>query len=174
MDTTDLWKIRRLALAVAVILITIVLASVEIETPARISPLGIPLLIKRPDLLTIGLVIVSVYSSLRYVYYGFFAQPSPMRIRRQLMSGHLMQLPFQFEPVKYIEMVADELEKRFPRFGNKKVTYHATGGKHTKITVNVPLIVHVFCWIENFDYMLPVLANIVALTLWSYFMLFSS
>ena len=109
MDTTDLWKIRRLALAVAVILITIVLASVEIETPAKISPLGIPLLIKRPDLLTIGLVIVSVYSSLRYVYYGFLAKPSPMRIRRQLKTGNLLKIPIPFEPIRYVEMVINEL-----------------------------------------------------------------
>lgn len=168
MGTTDIWKIRRLALAVAVILITIILASVEIETPAKISPLGIPLLIKRPDLLTIGLVIVSVYSSLRYVYYGFLAQPSPMRIRRQLKTGNLLKFPMPFEPIKYVEMVTNEIEKQFPRFGNKKVTYHATAGEHTKVTVSIPPIIHVLCWIENVDYTLPIWANVAALSLWGY------
>lgn len=170
MDTSDLSKLRRLALGVAAVLITILLASVEIETPARIAPLGIPLVIKRPDLLTVGLVLVSLYSTLRYVYYGFFVRPSPMRLRRVLRTGRLMQLPLNLAEVdNYIENIGKEIYKNFPQFGNKKVSYIATGGKIKQVTVEVPLVIDVLCWVEAVDYSLPIIANIAALTLWGYF-----
>src|SRR5712671_6385513 len=86
MESTELSKIRRFALVVAVLLITLVVAGVELETPVRMSPLGVPIIIRRPDLLTIALVIAAIYSTLRYIYYGMLARPSPMRVRRELMA----------------------------------------------------------------------------------------
>jgi len=87
MDRPDLAKIRRFALVVPLILCTLVLAGVKLDTPLRVEPLGIPLLVQRPDLLSVGLVIAAIYSTLRYVYYGMLIQPSPMRARRELIAG---------------------------------------------------------------------------------------
>ena len=43
MEPPDLLKLRRFALAIAVVLVTLVLAGVKLESPARVAPLGIPM-----------------------------------------------------------------------------------------------------------------------------------
>jgi hypothetical protein len=88
-QTADLLKIRRFCFSVALILITYSIAGVKLDVPAKVQPLGIPFLIERPDLLAIGLVIASMFSSLRFVYYGMLINPSPMRARKRLLMGKL-------------------------------------------------------------------------------------
>src|SRR5258707_863194 len=82
----DIAKLRRFSLTVALILLALILADVKVEVPLRVSPLGVPLIINRPDLLTVSLAIAAIYSTLRFVYYGMFVSPSPMRARRDLLS----------------------------------------------------------------------------------------
>jgi hypothetical protein len=93
MEIPDFSKIRRFALIVALVLMTLIFAQVEIETPVKINPLGFPLIIKNPDLLSIALVLASFYALLRYIYYGMLAQPSPMHMRRILLSGRTFYTP---------------------------------------------------------------------------------
>jgi len=90
MTNADIIKLRRFCLTFGLILITFSLAGVEMESPARISPLGIPLTIKRPDLLGIGLVLGAAYSLFRYWYYGILVGLSPRKARKRLKSGTLV------------------------------------------------------------------------------------
>lgn len=170
METLDISKIRRFALAIALILTTLVLAEVEIETPVRIAPLGFPLIIRSPDLLTRALVIASVYAILRYIYYGMLAQPSPMRTRRILLSGKTLHTPSAGINIEeFAEQAEKEVERYFPMIGNQRVNFQAIqdhAGCH--IEIKVPPIVRAVCWIENLDFLLPIFANILAIALWSY------
>ena len=170
MDTLDISKIRRFALVIALILFTLVLAEVEIETPARIAPLGFPLIIRNPDLLSTALVIASAYAILRYIYYGTLAQSSPMRVRRILLSGKTLHTPSTGIGIEeFAEKAEKEVERYFPGIGNKKVDFKAIqdhAGCH--IELKVPAIVRAVCWIENLDFLLPIIANILAIALWIY------
>ncbi len=170
METLDISKIRRLALVVAVILFTLVLAEVEIETPVRIAPLGFPLIIRNPDSLTTALVIAAVYATLRFIYYGILAQSSPMRVRRILLSGRTLHTPSTgIDIEEYAEQAEKEVERYFPGIGNQRVDFKAIrdhAGCH--IEIKVPAIVRAVCWIENLDFLLPIIANILAIALWGY------
>ena len=171
MEAPELKSLRRFALVIAIVLITLILAQVELETPVRISPLGIPLIIRRPDLLTIALVLASIYATLRYVYYGMLVQPSPMRARRSLMSGRPLHTPTKGITIEeYPTKVEKELRRYFPKIGGKWVDYATSqdnAGCHLHIT-NVPVVIRALCCLENIDFLLPVIANIGALCVWGY------
>lgn len=79
----DLEKLRRFSLMVGLLLITYAFA-VDFDPSKTISPLGLSMKVTRPELLPIGLVLASLYSSLRFAYYGYVAgmSPSPPRRRR--------------------------------------------------------------------------------------------
>lgn len=170
METPDIAKIRRFALAIALILITLVLAEVEIETPVRIAPLGFPLIIRNPDLLIMALVIASVYAVLRYAYYGMLAQPSPMRARRILLSGKTLHTPSAgIDLMEFTEQAKKEVERYFPGIGSQRVNFQAfQGGAGCHVDIKVPAIVRAVCWIENLDFLLPIIVNILAIAFWSY------
>jgi hypothetical protein len=51
MESPDLSKIRRLSLGSSLLLMTLLFSGVRIESPAHISPLGVPLIIAKPNLL---------------------------------------------------------------------------------------------------------------------------
>ncbi len=170
MQIPDLLKLRTFSLVIAIILVTLVLAGVELETPMKISPLGLPLIIRRPDLISVALVIASIYVTLRYIYFGMLVQPSPMRARRELIAGrpvHTAKIGLEIE--SFAAQIEKEVGRYFPRVGRTPVTYEVTqDGKGVQLrNVKVPRIVHVVCWIENFDFLLPVVANIVAITFWA-------
>jgi hypothetical protein len=170
MESADITRIRRFALIVAVLLITLVVAEVELEIPVRMSPLGIPIVIRRPDLLTIALVIGALYSTLRYIYYGMLLQPSPMRARRELMAGRPVHTPaFGTGIENYAIDIGKEIDRYFPKIGKTRVTFEtswsAMGGKIEK--VNVPPVIRALCWIEDLDFLLPILANVGAVALWA-------
>ncbi len=171
MDRPDLAKIRRFALVVPLILCTLVLAGVKLDTPLRVEPLGIPLLVQRPDLLSVGLVIAAIYSTLRYVYYGMLIQPSPMRARRELIAGG-DYMTFSSDVLQgFDETRADfqrKIDRWFPQIGTHKVTFEVTlsGGQAKTTPLNVPRPVQMLCWLEDLDFLLPIGANIAAVGLW--------
>ena len=170
MQIPDLLKLRTFSLVIAIILVTLVLAGVELETPMKISPLGLPLIIQRPDLISVALVIASIYVTLRYIYFGMLVQPSPMRARRELLAGrpvHTAKLGLEIE--SFAAQIEKEIARYFPRVGKIAVTYDVTqDAKGVRLSnLKVPRIVHVVCWIENFDFLLPVIANVVAVAFWA-------
>lgn len=170
METPDLKSIRRFALVIALVLTTLVLAQVELESPVRVTPLGIPLIIRRPDLLTVALVVASVYATLRYIYYGMLVQPSPMRARRSLLSGKPLHTPtIGLELEEFVPQVEKEIDRYFPKIGRHKAQSEASQGSgECHIKIEVPVVVRAVCWIENIDFLLPIAANCAALLLWGY------
>lgn len=169
MELPELAKLRRFALSIAAVLITLVLAGVKLQTPAHVTPLGIPLIIQRPDLITLGLVIASFYAALRYIYYGMLVRSSPMRMRREL--------PHRTEPAIGVDQHAlntftaraqKDVDRYYPRVGRTIVSFQtrldAEGG-HV-FDMQIPPMVRVACWIENIDFLLPILANVIAVCLW--------
>jgi len=169
-EKPDLAKIRRLSLSVAAVLITFCIAGVELDVPARISPMGIPLIIKKPDLLSVGLVIALVYSTLRYIYYGMLVNRTPWNARRQLLLGKLVHTPrVDMSPQDYSAMFTKEMARYFPQVGKKTaridelMIYQSDNDSSAKIFV--PTIVKAFCWLEDIDFLLPVLASVAAILL---------
>ena len=79
----NLEKLRRFALAIALLLITYSLAAVELDAGETIRPLGIPLKINDPRSLGIGLVLASLYAAASFVMYGTWLTESPAHKRRK-------------------------------------------------------------------------------------------
>jgi hypothetical protein len=152
------------------ILFTLVVAGVKLDVPLKIEPLGIPLVVQRPDLLSIGLVIAATYSTLRYVYYGMLIQPSPMRARRELMLG-ARYVPgsggLEEELDKARADFQGKVDRWFPQIGKHKVTFEAILGTAALMeNVKVPRLVRLLGWIEDFDFLLPITANVMAVGFW--------
>ena len=88
MESTDIARLRRFALAAGVILLTYAIAAVELDTGETVRPLGVPLRIRNPDWLGIGLATAVLYGSLRFLYYGVMVEETPSaRRRRELAEG---------------------------------------------------------------------------------------
>ncbi len=171
MDTTDLQKLRRFSLTVAVVLATLVLADVKLDTPVRVAPLGIPMTIERPDLLTVGLLLVAFYTSVRYIYFGMLVHASPMRVRRELATRSENSLAKDIHELEAFRVQAQkDIDRYFPRVGSPKVTFdtvcNATGC-HLK-NLKVPRVVKIACLIEDIDFLLPIFANVSAISFWCY------
>jgi hypothetical protein len=83
----DSAKLRRFALTIGVVLFSYSIAGARLESPAHISPLGIPFEITKPLLLSIGLLLASFYASLRYYYYCMVLTMTPMKARSLLRAG---------------------------------------------------------------------------------------
>jgi len=87
----DLEKLRRFSLAAGLILIGYIAAGVELEAGARLSVLGVPFIIRRPELLPLCLALTSIYGLARFYFYGFMLARSPQRHRKDLLHklhGH--------------------------------------------------------------------------------------
>ena len=80
-------KLRRFALAVGLILLTYSLAGISMKPDSEISVIGLTFKVSRPELLPVGLVIASLYSMIRFYYYGFMLKKSPYRLRRDAIEG---------------------------------------------------------------------------------------
>ncbi len=169
-DDFELSKSRRFALAIGLVLLTYALAGVELKSPAEIAPLGIPLVVKRANLLGIGLVLAALYAGTRYWFHAIVLTVSPMRARRRLRRG---QYPFHAGPVTGIEF-AEAIEKAtdryFPSVGGKAPrlafdfevgTGFLTSGSSFKIE-KVPCRNRVLAGLENLDYTAPVWLNVLA------------
>src|ERR1700674_147913 len=83
--TADLDRLRRFALGAGLVLIAYASAGVELEAGAKVSLLGVPFFIRRPELLRLGLVLASAYGLVRFYYYGFMLEHSPQRRRKDLL-----------------------------------------------------------------------------------------
>ena len=66
----DVERLRRFGLIVALVLISYAAAGVELDLEAKFSLLGLPFIVRRPDLVLLGLMLASVYALVRFYYYG--------------------------------------------------------------------------------------------------------
>lgn len=163
----ELEKLRRFCMAVALVLITYVLAGVNIDTSKSVSVLGLPLHISRPELIPIGLIIASVYSTVRFSYFAFLLRRSPANKRRDLKITGVV------DP-EYYRQFTNDIEKAFPRIGRHRVIASSeTISTSQMIRIKgliVPRPVSMMSWFENIDYAAPLLLNIFAwiITIWSF------
>lgn len=168
MQTIDVTKLRRFALLIALIMITYSIAGVELDTPAKIQPLGIPFVIQCPDFLPIGLVLASLYCVLRYIYFAYFVTISPTRARQLLRKGspvHAPTLGISLED--FTEQIANEVQRYFPRFGRLEAKYDTSQtGSQCSVKVEIPKSVWMLSILEDIDYALPIIANILAGIVW--------
>lgn len=168
METPDLTKIRRLSLVASIVLITLILAKVKLSTPAIISPLGIPLMITKPDVLYVGLSLVSIFSTLRYIYYGMIIKASPMQARKLLLSGKLVNARTYGASLNdFINDVKQEVSRYFPPYGNHKVEIHipkqSENTKELKFTLSIPRKVKYINMFEHIDFLFPLICCSCAL-----------
>lgn len=171
----QLGSLRVFSLTIALLLITFALAGVRLESPAKIQPLGIPLEVTRPDLLTIALVLASVYSLVRFIYFALLAQPSPVRARSRLLRGSRVNTTTRPASLDEFErQVAAEMERYFPRLPSSPVKYEVWEVEEPKegyrfgLRMSVPRIVQWAARFEDIDFLAPIWANGIALGLWVY------
>ena len=167
-QAADLLKIRRFCFSVALVLITYSVAGVKIDVPAKVEPLGIPFLIERPDLLALGLVIASVFSTLRFIYYGMLINPSPMRARKRLLMGKLAdQSAVPKNLNDFIDKGRRDIHRYFPLAWKSRINdEYSSGADGYKLKIDVPWQVRLLSRFEDLDFLSPLIANIIALVLW--------
>ena len=168
MQSIDLTKLRRFSFLIAIILITYSIAGLELDAPAKIQPLGIPLIIQRPHFLPVGLLLASLYSVIRYIYFGYFVQISCTRARQLLRKGSPVHAPIlSIKLEEFTEQVANEVERYFPSIGQLKAKYTTSQtGSQCSVEIQVPKLVWMLSLLEDIDYALPVIANIIAMVIW--------
>jgi hypothetical protein len=163
-DDTDqeIGKLRRFALAVGLVLFTVAIAGVELESPATIHPLGIPLHVKRPNVLGIGLCLASIYATTRYWFYGFVVAASPIQIRRRIRLGK--PLGFRIESPSEFERTVKRLVSRYyPPLRGRGAEFIPGTNDEPIQALRLPLRSRVLGQLENLDYLAPVLVNGIAL-----------
>ncbi len=166
MNTPDFNKLRRFSLLIALILITYSIVGFDLDAPAKIQPFGIPLIIRRPDFLPIGLLLASIYCVIKYIYYGYLVQISPRRARMLLRKGSPVHTPtIGISLEDFTEKISNEVARYFPRIGKIKAKDTTSQGTQCSVKVEVPKIVWVLSLIEDIDYALPVIANALAIVL---------
>lgn len=123
MDDTSLGKLRRFALTGGLLLITYVAAGISVEPDAHIPVFGVPVRVSRPDLLPIGLALVSLCGALRFYYYAIMLAASPRRKRRDLMDSLTVHGDEYHRPGQPIRPVIYASGSQVPMYwGSRKFT----------------------------------------------------
>jgi len=175
----EIIRLRRFSLTFGLLLVTFSLAGVGIDSPAKISPLGIPLVLRRPDLLGIGLILASIYGLLRYWYYGILLGLSPRRARKRLYNGTLIDGATTVDgssDVDKIKSFYEEAKRQVDRYfptipGCIEPQAEVTGdssGFHIKMTV--PFYTKFLALLHDIDYYAPIWVNVIAISV--YFIIF--
>lgn len=158
----------------ALILITYVSAGLSLNTAHDAAVLGIPVTVRRPNLVILGLIIAALYGTARYVYYAFLHRRSPRKCRKRFMRN--------FEPtpqpgvyratsaltLSQIEILKSELTGVFPELPHVKPIIpigHEPPDPDHRVMLFVPPEITKASWFEDFDYLAPVWLNAVALPL---------
>jgi hypothetical protein len=169
----NLEKLRRFSLTTALILITYVSAGLNINPSQAVALFGVPITIRRPNLIIVGVMIAAAYGTIRYVYYAFFHRRSPRKCRKRFLS--------KFEPTQQpgvyraklafttneIEILKGELPGIFPELVNVTPLIPIEGEPKAddRVILFVPPEIRKASWFEDFDYSAPVWLNVIALVL---------
>jgi hypothetical protein len=174
MESSDLEKLRRFCLAIALILITYVLAGVRVDSSKTVSLLGLPLTILRPELIPMGLIIASVYATARFWYYGLMLRSSPRKARTRFLAA------FQNEPNKrgtyrviltserQRDSIQEQFEKVLPQFPRRRaelrrVKVAQQGGEdRSGFLLEIPRRILLAAHFEDLDYTCPIWLNVAA------------
>lgn len=190
MEKPNLEKIRRFSLASGIILITYYAALVEISSPLSLSVLGIPFKIKNPNYISIGVILCSFLSMLRFMFYGTLIKRAPYTIQRKLTLNKcadthsdgtktfinlLKGETYEYEIVCYSEedykTYYDELESVFPHIAHGNGVKGDTindGTESNKFKVgyihfNITRKTRILSFFLNVDYTAPIWLNAIAI-----------
>ena len=169
MSDIDIQKLRRFSLSFGLILFAYCLTGIEMDTPARISPFGLPLIIKRPNLLGWGLVMAAIYGSARYFYFSSILRFSPRKRRKLLKSGQLINRSaspsFPADMNVFMKAIIKEIMDNFPSSNKVRVEKASSDGT---FTLRIPKHVRFLSFIEDCDYFSPIWFNVVSVALFVY------
>lgn len=181
--TADLLKLRRFALAIALVLITYSLAGLELQPDSVVRPFGLHFKIGQPDLLPIGLMASSAYAALRFMIQGVLLGESPTRrrarLRDRLTSARrtrfgVRTMSFAYEAEAEANADVTEFNRAFPSLPSEKLATSefepppgplGDSGPGWVVSVSVSLRSRVLGRIDDVDYSAPVWLNGVALAL---------
>lgn len=163
----ELWRLRRFALAIALILITYVIAGIKMKVDAEITSLGIPFVIARTDWLPIGLAIASAFSALRFWYYGCLRTDSPGRRRAE--GYRALEAAQEKDEAVRPDFIA-RVESSYPRgFRGRRAKVTAAEGIGSGAAIlgfPIPWDVRFLSVVEQVDYVSPIWLNVAALFLY--------
>lgn len=187
----ELERLRRFSLSMALILLTLAIAGVTLEPGARISPLGFPLQLARPDLLPIGIAVAAFYGMIRFLYYGVMLGTSPYRKRRDILDslyaegkGPGKNVRSYFGPTRFtttprhwdrdrVERQAAEIPNSFPKFAGARVSVTVVSDtvadeagdplpSHA-VELEIPVRCRLAALFQDLDYTAPVWVPLLAL-----------
>ena len=190
----ELYKLRRFALGIGLVLLSYSLAGIGLEPGGKASLFGIPFVIGRPELLPLGLIIASFYGLFRFYYYGIMLRDSPRHYRRTILSTlypieqkdkdrifvyfgtSRFRALSSFSNRDRAKVYAKKVTEAFPKFAGKKVStkimpYQGYDEEKNKeyIYYNLNLVIPRWCKIaaiiQDIDYLSPIWLNVVALVL---------
>lgn len=187
----DIGRTRRLAIIVALILITYSAAGIEIAAGGNIQILGVGFIVTRPDLLPIGLLIASIYLMVSYFYYAVMLLDSPYRRRRNILdqmtvtepkytSGRNVKMYFgssKFETSNQYhhheaKSNAEAIKSSFPKILNKTCSYQIKSEDfmlpdgedctNYHAVIEIPVVCRIAALFQDLDYVSPIWLNLFA------------
>lgn len=174
MNPPDLDKLRRFSLTTALILITYVSAGVDVDTIHAVSILGLPLMIRRPNLIIIGLIIASLYGTARYWYYAFLHKPSPRKRRRRFLKNFTPSgqpdlyrgaVPMTTDEIAPLKRELPDIFPELPRVAPALTVGQPPKSGGSGVILFVPRRIRQAAWFEDLDYSAPIWLNLLALPL---------
>jgi len=185
-SASQVQELRSFCITLALVLITFVLADIAIGQKAEIKLYGLPLEIKRTDLLPVGIAIACFVSMLRFIYYGILLGTTPYRNRSELLrridsslgrvySARPYDLPYyNYDSLR--EKLNNNIQnaiKAFPRFLGSRagIQQRTTLGQPGSVAIFViPIRVKVAILFEDIDYLAPIWFSLLALVMFGYFL----
>ena len=189
MADDQLPKLRRFALIIGVLLITYVLAGIAIEAVELFETQGVRWRILRPEFVPIGLALASGYAIFQYWLHAVALRKSPMRARRELLTemsvtrtvptGTITLCSESKEPADLVPF-QQRVESLFPHFlgagprsriaEKPKSDERGVQFGRYSLTVTVSRAVQLGSRVQDLDYTLRIWVNVVALALYSGFL----
>ncbi len=178
-----------------VIVLTWSVAGLALESPARLAPLGLPLVISRPELLPAGLAVAALYAAARYHYYALMLGTSPFRVRRDLLDKLWAEGQYRpgkartyWGPIKFAssrsyshrdeaQRLADSIIPAYPKFARARVKASTRGESQIDqdgeeytawhVDVQIPVRCRVAAFLEDLDYSAPVWFSLLAVAIYA-------
>jgi hypothetical protein len=152
-------------LTLAAILFAYALVGVQVKP--EIQYLGVPLIVRRPQLLPFALIVVAAWAMLRFWYYAILLIVSPMHARRRLRNGELPSgdpVPAP-GPNGRTEAVDRALNRYYPgvnrravveyKMKSREVTERYPGGGWTFTVTRIPFSTWLLVFGQTLDYTAP-------------------
>ncbi|TAJ10408.1 MAG: hypothetical protein EPO61_02930 [Nitrospirae bacterium] len=167
----DLSRLRRFALTVGVILIVYIASGIELPNKPTVIVFGTPLDVTKPKFFELGLLLISLYATLRYWYHSWIQNPSPSRIRRRLRRGEFGLVRFVKDENELTNMIRRYLPGMEQKFTIRTSTRAEASGLFQvckvegKELLQIPWKTRLWSVIDNLDYTAPLWINGIGIIL---------